>query len=46
MAVYVDDALISGSDKAEVTKEMNEILKHFKGEEVLPKKVHKPQGRN
>ena len=40
LSVYVDDSLISGPCKKTITEEMNAILKHFKGEEVLPKKVY------
>jgi hypothetical protein len=41
LSVYVDDSLISGPSISEITNEMNEILEHFKGEEVKPKKIHK-----
>jgi hypothetical protein len=40
MNVYVDDSFICGPDLCEIRKEMDEILNHFKGNEVKPIKVH------
>jgi hypothetical protein len=40
LSVYVDDSLMSGLSLREIRLEMEAILKHFKGKEVMPSKIH------